>query len=43
MVHKKDSNGTNLFHHLKHKHKPEYEERQKMRKDSSKEKKQQLR
>ena len=30
----KDSNTTNLFHHLKHKHKPDYEDSQKMRKDA---------
>ncbi|XP_038155642.1 E3 SUMO-protein ligase ZBED1-like [Cyprinodon tularosa] len=31
----KDSNTTNLFHHLKHKHKPEYEASQKMRCDAA--------
>ncbi|XP_013860010.1 zinc finger BED domain-containing protein 1, partial [Austrofundulus limnaeus] len=31
----KDSNTTNLFHHLKHKHKPEYEASQKMRYDAA--------
>ena len=30
----KDSNTTNLFHHLKHKHKPEYEDSLKMGKDA---------
>jgi len=34
LVPTKDSNTTNLFHHLKHKHKPEYEDSQKMCEDA---------